>query len=85
MRGAWAPGVAAFDALERKIAALEAAATHEATAKDAGGRGDERHVVELLLQQQHEFEVVMAAKNAELSGFRRQVDALLQAVAQLQH
>jgi hypothetical protein len=41
-------------------------------------------VVMQLLQQQQQYEAVLAAKSAELEGFRQQVDALLEAAKQLQ-
>jgi hypothetical protein len=88
-RGSWLPGVAAFEALERKIAALEAA---------AGAPPPSRHLrqaatgmseaEQAALQQQQllllQYQAVLAAKDAELGGFRQQVDDLLAAVRLLQ-
>jgi hypothetical protein len=86
-RGAWSPGAAAFQALERKINALEAAAA--ATARPGGsspikGNAAQQTVLQALLQQQQQqYEAAMAAKSAELDAFRRQVDELLAAARKL--
>lgn len=92
-RGGWTPGVATFEALERKILALEASASAKSAALPSFGspvKGmlapavSEPPVVMQLLQQQQQYEAVLAAKSAELEGFRQQVDALLKAAKQLQ-
>lgn len=88
-RGSWSPGAAAFEALERKIQALEAAAAAKSAAgaslgSPARGADAQPAVVLQLLQQQQQYEAMLAAKNAELEGFRQQVEALLVAAKQLQ-
>lgn len=87
-RGSWLPGVAAFEALERKIAQLEATSAARPANKSVvtveGSGLSEQHVLQLLSQQQQQFEALLTAKNVELEGFKQQVDALLDAASRLQ-
>jgi hypothetical protein len=75
--------VAAFAALERKIAEIETRAPGPGTSNAGSNQLAQQLVVQLLTQQHHQFEVMLATKNLELDGFRQQVDALLAAAQQL--
>jgi hypothetical protein len=75
--------VAAFAALERKIAELETTPPWAGLSNAESNQLDQQYAVQLLTHQRQRFEVVLAAKNLELDGFRQQVDALLVAAQQL--
>lgn len=81
--GSWSPGVAAFEALERKFAELETAAPRQGPSNAPSSHPTQQNVLQLLTQQQERFEDMLAAKNLELDGFRQQVEALLAATQQL--
>jgi hypothetical protein len=96
-RGVWSPGAATLGVLERTVEALQAAAAvsaaqaaaqQQAAVQQLLDRRDARAGVPDQLVQvaalQARYEELLAAKNAEVEGFRAQVDGLLDAARQLQ-
>ncbi|KAF8056104.1 hypothetical protein HT031_006455 [Scenedesmus sp. PABB004] len=82
----WGPSAAAFDALERKLASLEAAQRQQSLQQSQTQSQSQQQLgllpglggAELGAVVAH-YEARLAAKAAELDGFRSQLDALLAA------
>lgn len=79
-QGKWTPTAAAFEALEKKINSLEAAQRQKAEYQQ---QQQSLQLAELQLVVQR-YEQLLAVRDAELQGFRAQVDALLSTAKQLQ-